>query len=303
MQNPSHSQKPSKAAHQNAEVLLRLDNAGIERNGRWLVRNISLNLHKGEIVTLIGPNGSGKSTTAKLALGIYAPDEGSVKREKSLTIGYVPQKITIDPSLPLTVERMMRMTKPLSKTTIAQTLDMAGIVHLMNAQVIHLSGGEFQRVLLARAFACEPDLLVLDEPLQGVDFAGEAELYEKIAGYRDQTGCGVLMISHDLHIVMAATDRVVCLNGHICCSGTPVDVAASPEYAKLFGLRTPRGIDIPPSIGIYTHNHDHTHLSDGRVQHADGTVTDHCHHQDGHHESHHHKDETSHGKEDGHSHV
>lgn len=299
MQNPSLSQTPSKAAHPNAEVLLRLDNAGIERNGRWLVRNISLNLHKGEIVTLIGPNGSGKSTTAKLALGIYAPDEGSVNREKSLTIGYVPQKITIDPSLPLTVERMMCMTKPLSKTTIAQALDMAGIVHLMNAQVIHLSGGEFQRVLLARAFACKPDLLVLDEPLQGVDFAGEAELYEKIASYRDQTGCGVLMISHDLHIVMAATDRVVCLNGHICCSGTPVDVAASPEYAKLFGLRTPRGIDIPPSIGIYTHNHDHTHLSDGRVQHADGTVTDHCHHQDGHH----HKDETSHGKEDGHSHV
>lgn len=308
-QNPPRNATILKPVYSDADVILRLDNAGIERNGRWLVRNISLNLHKGEIVTLIGPNGSGKSTTAKLALGIYAPDEGSVKREKALTIGYVPQKITIDPSLPLTVERMLRMTKPLSKSAITQALDMAGIAHLINAQVVHLSGGEFQRVLLARAFACQPDLLVLDEPLQGVDFAGEAELYEKIAHFRDKTGCGVLMISHDLHIVMAATDRVVCLNGHICCSGTPVDVAASPEYAKLFGLRTPRGAEIPPPIAVYTHHHDHTHLADGRVQHADGTVTDHCHNEDGHHhhvtgDDHSHtSDKTGHGKKDGHSHV
>ncbi|WOC16825.1 ATP-binding cassette domain-containing protein [Pseudochrobactrum sp. MP213Fo] len=290
-----HHSTPSKASPNTATktaVLLRLDNAGIEREGRWLVRNISLDLHKGEIVTLIGPNGSGKSTTAKLALGIHKPDEGRVTREKALTIGYVPQKISIDPSLPLTVERMMCMTKPQSKATIDDALAMAGIPHLITAQIAHLSGGEFQRVLLARAFACKPDLLVLDEPLQGVDFAGEAELYERIAGFRDQTGCGVLMISHDLHIVMAATDRVICLNGHICCSGTPVDVAASPEYAKLFGLRTPRGQEIPTSIAVYTHHHDHMHLADGRVQHTDGSVTDHCHHDDG--SAHHHADKDEH---------
>lgn len=285
---------------QTPEILLRLENAGIERNGRWLVRNITLDLHRGEIVTLIGPNGSGKSTTAKLALGIHKTDEGSVKREKRLRIGYVPQKITIDPSLPLTVERMMRMTAPLSRKAIEEALNLAGIPQLINAQVVHLSGGEFQRVLLARAFACKPDLLVLDEPLQGVDFAGEAELYETIAKFRNHTGCGVLMISHDLHIVMAATDRVICLNGHICCSGTPVDVAASPEYAKLFGLRTPRGAEIPPSLAVYTHHHDHTHLADGRVQHADGTVTDHCHHDDGHH--HHHETECS-SETGGHKHA
>ena len=278
-----HHPTSAAPAGQKPDILLRLDNAGIERNGRWLVRNITLDLHRGEIVTLIGPNGSGKSTTAKLALGIHKPDEGSVKREKSLRIGYVPQKITIDPSLPLIVERMMRMTAPLNKQAIEEALNLAGIPHLLNAQVVHLSGGEFQRVLLARAFGCKPDLLVLDEPLQGVDFAGEAELYETIAKFRDHTGCGVLMISHDLHIVMAATDRVICLNGHICCSGTPVDVAASPEYARLFGLRSPRGAEIPPSLAVYTHHHDHTHLADGRVQHADGTVTDHCHHDDGHH--------------------
>lgn len=282
-----------------SDILLRLENAGIERNDRWLVRNITLDLHRGEIVTLIGPNGSGKSTTAKLALGIHQPDEGSVKRDKHLRIGYVPQKITIDPSLPLTVERMMRMTASLSKQAIEEALTLAGIPHLLNAQVVHLSGGEFQRVLLARAFGCKPDLLVLDEPLQGVDFAGEAELYETIAKFRDHTGCGVLMISHDLHIVMAATDRVICLNGHICCSGTPVDVAASPEYARLFGLRSPRGAEIPPSLAVYTHHHDHTHLADGRVQHADGTVTDHCHHDDGHH----HHDSECNSEAGGHKHA
>ncbi len=281
------------------DILLRLENAGIERNDCWLVRNITLDLHRGEIVTLIGPNGSGKSTTAKLALGIHKPDEGSVKRDKHLRIGYVPQKITIDPSLPLTVERMMRMTASLSKQAIEEALTLAGIPHLLNAQVVHLSGGEFQRVLLARAFGCKPDLLVLDEPLQGVDFAGEAELYETIAKFRDHTGCGVLMISHDLHIVMAAADRVICLNGHICCSGTPVDVAASPEYARLFGLRSPRGAEIPPSLAVYTHHHDHTHLADGRVQHADGTVTDHCHHDDGHH---HHDNECT-SETGGHKHA
>lgn len=283
-----------------ADILLHLENAGIERNGRWLVRNISLNLHKSEIVTLIGPNGSGKSTTAKLALGIHMPDEGAVQRKKALTIGYVPQKITIDASLPLTVERIMRMTRPLPQQSIMQALETVGIPHLRRAQVAHLSGGEFQRVLLARAFACKPDLLVLDEPLQGVDFSGEAELYEKIARFRDETGCGVLMISHDLHIVMAATDRVICLNGHICCSGTPVDVAASPEYARLFGLHTNRGMAIAPSIALYTHHHDHTHLADGRVQHADGSITTHCHHDDGHH----HGDETHNGNDSSeHSHA
>lgn len=293
--------KPEKKHQKTKNVLLSLTNAGIERNGRWLVRNISLDLHKGEIVTLIGPNGSGKSTTAKLALGIHKPDEGQVQRAPSLTIGYVPQKITIDPSLPLSVERMMRMTRHLNKQDIVDALKMADIPHLMQAQVTHLSGGEFQRVLLARAFACKPDLLVLDEPLQGVDFAGEAELYEKIAQFRNHTGCGVLMISHDLHIVMAATDRVVCLNGHICCSGTPVDVAASAEYAKLFGIHSPRGIQLPQSVAVYTHHHDHTHLADGRVQHADGSITSHCHDNDGHH--HNHPEAETMQKDNGHHHV
>lgn len=263
---------PDQAAP-SSKILLRLNNAGIVRNKKWLVRNVNLEIQRGEIVTIIGPNGSGKSTTAKLALGILKPNEGDVQHFSNLKIGYVPQKITLDPSLPLSVERMMRMTSPLSTKDCSDALDSVGISHLAKAEMAYLSGGEVQRVMLARAFARKPDLLVLDEPLQGVDFAGEAELYEQIAQFRQRTGCGVLLISHDLHIVMAATDRVICLNGHICCSGTPTDVAASPEYARLFGIRS------KSPVALYTHHHDHTHLPDGRVQHSDGTIADDCNHQ------------------------
>lgn len=241
------------------------------------MRGIDLAVHRGEIVTLIGLNGSGKSTTAKLALGILAPDEGSVTPAPGLRIGYVPQKMSIDWTLPLTVERFMRLTATLTKAEIAAALESTGIAHLAGAEVRTLSGGEFQRAMLARAIARKPDLLVLDEPVQGVDFAGEIALYELIADIRDRLGCGILLISHDLHVVMAATDHVVCLNGHVCCRGTPQAVAESPEYRRLFGDRA------AAAIAIYRHHHDHTHLPDGRVRHSDGSVTDHCHPEDGHH--------------------
>lgn len=262
-----------------ATPLIELKDVGIQRDGRWLVRNVDLTIAPGEIVTLIGPNGSGKSTTAKLAIRIIKPDEGEVHHKSGLRIGYVPQKLNIDRSLPLSVERLMTLTAPLKRDALIAALEVVGIPHLLKAEIANLSGGEFQRVLMARALARQPDILVLDEPVQGVDFSGEAALYELIADLRKQTGCGVLLISHDLHLVMAATDRVICLNGHVCCSGTPRDVSASPEYMKLFGPRAA----IP--LAIYEHHHDHTHLADGRVQHADGSITDHCHEGDGHHHS------------------
>ncbi|MFD1200199.1 ATP-binding cassette domain-containing protein [Brucella gallinifaecis] len=280
------AQKTALPADHRREPLLELKGAGIYRNGRWLVRNVDLAINRGEIVTLIGPNGAGKSTTAKMALRILKPDEGEVRHITALRIGYVPQKINIDRTMPLSVERLMTLTGPLSKADILHALDAVGISHLLKAEIANLSGGEFQRALMARALARKPDIMVLDEPVQGVDFSGEAALYELIAKLRDETGCGVLLISHDLHLVMAATDRVICLNGHVCCSGTPRDVTASPEYARLFGSRA-----VAP-LAIYEHHHDHTHLPDGRVIHADGTVTDHCHAEDGHH--HHHKGEEPH---------
>jgi zinc transport system ATP-binding protein len=259
------------------DPLVTLDGAGICRDGRWLVRGVSCTVDPAEIVTLIGPNGSGKSTTAKMALGILKPDEGSAKRRDGLRIAYVPQSLAIDWTLPLAVDRFLRLTGPIGKAEAADALAATGVGHLARAEVRTLSGGEFQRVLLARAIARKPDLLVLDEPVQGVDFTGEIALYELIKSIRDRLNCGVLLISHDLHVVMAATDRVICLNGHVCCSGTPTAVASSAEYKALFGARA------ASTLAVYEHSHDHTHLPDGRVQHADGTITNHCHPGDGHH--------------------
>ncbi len=267
-----------------SNALVRLQNAGIFRDGRWLVRGVDLQVDAGEIVTLIGPNGSGKSTTAKMALGLLRADEGETWRRSDLCVGYVPQKVAVDWTLPLSVERLMRLTAPLSGAEIDEALESTGAIHLKNAEVLKLSGGEFQRVMIARAIARKPDLLVLDEPVQGVDFSGEIAIYDLIKSIREKIGCGILMISHDLHIVMAATDQVVCLNGHVCCKGTPRTVAESAEYRRLFGPRA------AASLAFYEHHHDHTHLPDGRVRHSDGTITDHCHPDDGHHQ-HHHDDE------------
>ncbi|CDZ50130.1 ATP-binding cassette domain-containing protein [Neorhizobium galegae] len=271
--------------------LVSLANAGIRRDGRWLVRGVDFSIRRGEVVTLIGPNGAGKSTTAKLAIGVLRPDEGSVARLSGLRVGYVPQKLSIDWTMPLSVRRLMRLTGPLNDADLLAALASTGISHLIDAEVRHLSGGEFQRALLARAIARKPDLMVLDEPVQGVDFAGESALYDLIRSIRNSTGCGILMISHDLHMVMAGTDTVICLNGHVCCRGTPEVVSQSADYLKLFGNSR--------SLAVYNHHHDHTHLPDGRVMHGDGSVTDHCHPDDGHHHhdghDHDHSDHDHHG--------
>jgi len=234
------------------------------------VRGVDLAVEAGEIVTLIGPNGSGKSTTAKMVLGILPADEGSANRRPALQVSYVPQKVAIDWTLPLNVRRFMHLTGRVTSKDAAWAMEETGVAHLGDSEVRTLSGGEFQRVLLARAIARKPELLVLDEPVQGVDFNGEIALYQLIKRIRDDLHCGILLISHDLHVVMAATDRVVCLNGHVCCAGTPTDVASNPEYKRLFGARA------TSTLAVYEHHHDHTHLPDGRVRYSDGTVTDTC---------------------------
>lgn len=256
--------------------LISLSDAGVQRGGRWLVRGVDFAVKAGEIVTLIGPNGSGKSTTAKLALGVLQPTQGSVWRRNGLKTAYVPQKVVIDWTLPLRVDALMTLTQSLPQKQVEAALLKTGAEHLLRREVRHLSGGEFQRVMLARAIARKPDVLVLDEPVQGVDFAGEIALYELVKKLRDETGCGILMVSHDLHMVMAATDRVICLNGHICCQGTPQSVANSDAFKNLFG-------DKAGALALYQHHHDHTHLPDGQVLHGDGSVTDYCHPGDGHH--------------------
>ena len=255
---------------QKKSFLISLKNAGFFRSGRWLVRGVNLTVNSGEILTLIGPNGSGKSTTAKMAIGVSKPDEGTSYKRQGLKIRYVPQKIFIDWTLPIKVNRFMNLTGQVRRKESDEALSLNGAKHLAKLDVRTLSGGEFQRVLLARAIACKPDLIVLDEPVQGVDFNGEIETYELIRNIRDEMKCGVLLISHDLHVVMAATDRVICLNGHVCCSGTPMTVANSKEYKALFGARAVSG------LALYEHRHDHQHLPDGSVKSEDETIDDNC---------------------------
>ena len=204
----------------NNNILVKLENTGVMLDNKWLVKGVSLEVKKGKIVTLIGPNGSGKSTTAKIALGIYKNIEGKVEKFTD-KIGYVPQKISIDWTLPIRVYDFMSLTEVLTNDEINNALKLTGVEHLKNNDLRNLSGGEFQRVLIARAISKKPDLLVLDEPVQGVDFKGELALYELIKEISEKLGCGILLISHDLHVVMSATDHVLSLNGHVCCSGTP----------------------------------------------------------------------------------
>ena len=243
----------------NQNILVKLDNVGISINDKWLVKGVSLQVEKNKIVTLIGPNGSGKSTTAKIALGIYKKIQGKVEKYTN-KVGYVPQKISIDWTLPLRVKDFMTLTESLDNETITEALSLTGVIHLKEKNLSDLSGGEFQRVLLARAISKKPELLVLDEPVQGVDFTGEIALYELIKKICDELNCGILLISHDLHTVMTATDHVVCLNGHVCCSGSPMDVAKNNEYKVLFGEQASQ------ILTRYEHRHDHIHTEEGEIK-------------------------------------
>ena len=239
--------------------LVKINNAGVYRDEKWLVKGVSLEINRQEIVTLIGPNGSGKTTTSKLILDVLQPDEGSVSLNTK-QISYVPQKINIDWAIPLRVIDFMNITSKNNKSKIIETLELTGVDHLIYNNLLNLSGGEFQRVMIARAIVKKPELLILDEPVQGVDFTGEIALYELIKKISEELNCGILLISHDLHTVMSATDHVVCLNGHVCCSGSPMDVAKNNEYKALFGEQASQ------ILSRYEHRHDHIHTSEGEIK-------------------------------------
>ena len=239
-------------------LLVKLENAGVYKSSKWLVKGISFEVNNGQIVTLIGPNGSGKTTTAKMILNILNADEGQVTSNTN-KMAYVPQKINIDWTMPLRVIDFMKITSSINNAQITEALTLTGVEKLLYNEVRNLSGGEFQRVLIARAIAKKPDLLVLDEPVQGVDFNGEIALYNLIKKISDKLNCGILLISHDMHFVMSATDHVICLNGHICCSGTPSSVVKNPAYIKLFGEHNAE------TLSFYQHHHDHSHNKDGSV--------------------------------------
>lgn len=239
-------------------LLLSARGVCVRADDRLLLDRIDLDLHEGEIVTVIGPNGAGKTTLLKTLLGLVPADTGAVTRASGLRIGYMPQKLALNPLLPMTVRRFLRQTGA-DNRAITDALLQTGVANLAQRSLHRLSGGELQRVLLARALLRQPQLLVLDEPAQGVDVCGQADLYRLIADLRNRLHCGVLLVSHDLHLVMAATDTVICLNQHICCQGHPEHVSQHPEYLQLFGRQ------IADDIAIYTHHHDHDHDLHGNV--------------------------------------
>ena len=239
-------------------VLLSASGLGYNVRGHLVLDAVSLQLHDNEILTLIGPNGAGKTTLVRILLGLKKAGTGEVYRRPGLKTGYVPQKLHIDPVLPLRVRDFLLTAGHFSDADMNSVLEEVQMSHLLGSAMQALSGGEFQRVLLARALLKQPDVLVLDEPAQGVDIIGQQSLYQTIKHIRDRRGCGVLMVSHDLHLVMAATDQVVCLNTHICCTGHPDDVSAHPEYLKIFGQAM-------EGLAPYSHHHDHSHDAHGNV--------------------------------------
>lgn len=236
-----------------AQPLIEARQLGVRLGGEPIISNVNLKVLSGQIVTLIGPNGAGKSTLIKALLGVHRVSEGQLTLAPSITIGYMPQRISIDDSLPLSVYRLMTLTYRAPRPAVIDALRLTDVPHLIDRPVQQLSGGEFQRVMLARALLKNPDILVLDEPVQGVDFNGEVELYRLIQRIRDERGCAILMVSHDLHLVMAATDEVVCLNGHVCCTGAPETITRQPEFTQLFGHKH------ADALAFYSHHHDHKH--------------------------------------------
>ncbi|QKJ87487.1 zinc ABC transporter ATP-binding protein ZnuC [Paramixta manurensis] len=239
--------------------LVSLEKIAVSFDRRRVLSDISLRLEPGRILTLLGPNGAGKSTLVRVVLGLITPDSGTLYRATRLRIGYVPQKLHLDATLPLSVERFLRLRPGVKKADILPALKRVQAGHLQHSPLQKLSGGETQRVLLARALLNRPQLLVLDEPTQGVDVNGQVALYDLINQLRQELNCGVLMVSHDLHLVMAKTDEVLCLNQHICCSGTPEVVSQHPEFISMFG---PRGAE---QLAIYRHHHNHRHDLQGRI--------------------------------------
>ncbi len=235
-----------------ADVLLTARDIHFARAGRTILEGIDLDLAPGEIVTLIGPNGAGKTTLVRILLGLERPDRGTITRRAGLSVGYAPQRFDRDPAIPMTVARFLALGSRHTPAE-AETALQVGAARVIGQQLSQLSGGELQRVVLARALLRRPNLLVLDEPVRGVDYTGEAELYDLIGRIRDARGVGILLVSHDLHVVMAQSDRVICVNRHICCSGQPEAVAQHPEYVRLFGAEAAR------SFAVYQHQHDHSH--------------------------------------------
>lgn len=234
-------------------ALIQFDKVSLEANGQHIVQDITFEIKKPEIITLLGPNGAGKTSLVRLLVGLESPTQGSITRHPNLCIGYVPQQLSLKKSLPLTALRFLQAGKKSSEQQIKDALRLAQAEHLIHKSVQILSGGERQKLLLARALLGAPDLLVLDEPMQGIDLHGQEELYSLLYDLQRQQDISIFLVSHDLHIVMSESNHIMCLNKHLCCSGSSEEIQSNPEFLKMFGLES------AAHLAIYTHRHDHHH--------------------------------------------
>jgi len=284
MNAPHHAARAApavtQATAQGGEPLVETRGLSVKHGDRRALWDVDLKIHPGEIVTLVGPNGSGKTTLLRAVIGAVRPDGGHILRKPGLAIGYVPQKLAIDRTMPVTVDRFLALGGATDMASRRAALDRVGIPALGGQQMATLSGGQFQRAVLARALLRRPDLLVLDEATQGLDQPGVAAFYRLIEDVRAELGCAVLMASHDLHVVMSASDRVICLNGHVCCEGTPTVVSARPEYRALFGMGT------EGTLALYRHVHDHRHDKASEPGAGQPEPQGCCGHDHGHHHDH-----------------
>ena len=248
--------------NQSSGSLIKAENISLKLGQQAGLDNVSIAIKSEEIVTLIGPNGAGKTTLVRILLGLIKPDAGKIERKENLSVGYVPQKLATNPTMPMTVTRFLKMVIAVSDKNINSALIEVGAPKVGDTLVANLSGGELQRIHIARALLRDPDLLVLDEPAQNVDYSGQSELYALISKIRNERKCGVLIISHDLHLVMSKTDHVLCINRHVCCEGQPEAVSRHPEYQALFGPNVAEG------LAVYSHQHDHQHNLLKKAEHV-----------------------------------
>lgn len=265
MSRNNNSQRKITRERQSGELLLEAKNIAYVKRDKKILNDVSLSLRSKEIITLIGPNGAGKTSLVRILLGLSKASSGTVERKTNLSVGYVPQGISIPEVMPLRVCDFLNVTAKYNREECNEMLAQVNCEYLLLSAMQDISGGEMQRVLLARALLKKPQLLVLDEPASGMDIIGQQALYETIQNIRDKYGCSILMVSHDLHLVMAATDRVICLNTHVCCTGHPDDVTEHPEYIKLFG-------NAINGLALYSHHHDHEHDLQGNI------IAEHQHH-------------------------
>ncbi len=258
--------------------MIAVEGLTIRDGGKVLLDHVDMVINAGEIVTVIGPNGGGKTTLLRAIIGALPPSDGRVRRVKGLRIGYTPQKLAIERTVPITVERFLSVGAQITPGDRSRALERTGVGALRSAQMADLSGGELQRALLARALMRDPNLLILDEPTQGLDQSGEAGFYRLIEEIREETGCAILIVSHDIHVVMRSADKVICLNGHVCCAGAPSAVSTDPSYLQLFGGRA------DGALALYRHQHDHSHDHSHAHGHGRGHAHGHDHTHDHQHD-------------------